>query len=59
MKELKDNQLGGRNQIPSEVEVVFHGHECLAWCSEPINIKIKRENKIEVEVMIIYLENDL
>ena len=44
--------------MPSEVDVIFHGHKCSAWCSEPINITIKREKKIEVEAMIFYLEND-
>ena len=44
--------------MPSEVDVVWHVHKCSAWCSEPINIKIKQEKKIEAEVMIVYLEND-
>ena len=44
--------------MPPEVAAACHVHECSVWCSEPINIKIKREKKIEAEVMIVYLEND-
>ena len=32
--------------------------QSLAWCNEQINIRIKRGKKIEVKVMVVYLEND-